>query len=397
VNAGRNADEFAQLRARANVPDSTRTSVQPDAAPEGNAFSNILAGITDFASDNFRLRGPDEQAAPFAEQVAGLLPEGAADKGLLPAIGESLGDVAFENREIVEAGVEAVKKTATTGTNVVKFLGKHLFGIQEEEAKTVIDGLDPKNSDVAPEQAEQAEQIISNNTANQTAGQRVDSGANSIIEAAKAVGTPTTRNRRPTGKQRAIAATMRANGILGETAYNTYLETGKFSMADIAAAAAVNNSRAALIKEARLTRKFTAAIGDAAAKESKEIFNTVLTAASQTLQQTLVNTPSWNSFKSKNGPENTFDLEKQAQSMMTNMAFHPAVYRGIYGQDNPYKLNANDLSQIQQYLSTEGFKLMNKPRSYTFSDDTEGSTTSANALVNGYKKWQADARQPLRK
>jgi len=69
------------------------------------------------------------------------------------------------------------------------------------------------------------------------------------------VSAHTLQLRKPSSKQMATAAVMKANGILSQKMYETYMVTGQYSMIAINAETARNNSLAAIEREERLSRE----------------------------------------------------------------------------------------------------------------------------------------------
>lgn len=303
-----------------------------------------------------------------------------SNQALLPKLGRKLGEAAYKMKQVFDQVPDA--RTAAFAS-LIK--GKEvLFGAStgddaaqaKAKDKDVIDAFDDKKPNVPQQQGEDA---ISAQVNSQSAPERVATGTLDVSN----MSSISRGNRRPSPRAKAIATRLYANGLLPAQSYATYLETGKFSLADIAAAAQENNARANLIRARTGFAKELNASGKEIADQRKEDTDRMLATGATILAQELA----------KNGTfaKLDLDIDKQATAMIESLMYDPRVYTKL-GLDSPYQYTQKDVSNMVDFLSRKGHKQLSIGEERTFSRDVPNSITLPDNLVKEFMKEFAPTR-----
>lgn len=307
------------------------------------------------------------------------------EKGFTTAIGQDIGRMLSDEAETVDKVVDTVTKPAQVAIAAGKGALKHLFGIDLDKSKETVAGYE---ENATPEQKTQSDINVSETINTMSPEARVEVGSFDIKKmqrlAEKQADAPESKKYTPTAKQKAVAARMRANGLLSAPAFETYLETGRFSMADTGAAVAEQNARTNALKAQTEARKLTKELGADAFKELKETFEANIKSQSLLLKQRLNQVPAYD--KSKFG--HNFDLEKQSHAMLQVMTSDPRIQE-LLGAKNQFDFPQKALGQLAEVIGREGMKMIQTGKRNWFSDNDPASTVTSDKLHDAFKASRA--------
>lgn len=163
---------------------------------------------------------------------------------------------------------------------------------------------------------------------------------------------------RVTAKQRFAASRLYANGLIPAPAYSNYLETGRFSNADIEAAIALQNSRNEAVKAATARDKLKKEAGDDAYQRYEDTTKRYVESNSMNIEHQLLTDDAYAGIRTGLGED---QLKRLAQNMMTQALYSGETLK-FFGVQHPGQLSQEAVAVVERAARRQ--LELNPPKKY---------------------------------
>lgn len=187
-----------------------------------------------------------------------------------------------------------------------------------------------------PEEVERAQTEITESMAKAPPEKRIQIGQRDLEYLVKNIQQRKGRTGKPKASARAAAARLYANGMLPQSAYSTYLETGRFSYDDVEAAARINTSRANMMRAKTAHVEAVRKFGKDVADDKKDTFDTRVKGSQGYLKQSI--------------ETRGLQADPAYMSSLLEQVYHNKQIIGAIGVESPLDLTDEHMKAIADWF-----------------------------------------------